>query len=133
MQFKKLIAGKVRACQMENNTDRREESVEDPMYNDARLFMWFVRKVNSREYTEERPKEEAAAVSKKKQKIRFKSFNTAVDSYMNDRQHEFSFEEDRNGFLCTHCDARYVYKRCLINHLIKSHQSESDLENKPYH
>jgi hypothetical protein len=119
---------------MENKANQSKGHAEDPTYEDAQLFLWFVRAVNSREYGEERPKEEVVATARKKaQKIRFKSFSTAVDTYINERQHEFSFEEDRNGFLCTHCDARYVYKRCLINHLIKSHQNEADLENKPYH
>lgn len=34
----------------------------------------------------------------------------------------FQFTETDQGFICAYCESRYIYKRCLINHLLKSHR-----------
>ena len=34
----------------------------------------------------------------------------------------FQLNETDQGFVCLYCEARYIYKRCLVNHLLKSHR-----------
>lgn len=34
----------------------------------------------------------------------------------------FQFTETDQGFICAYCESKYIYKRCLINHLLKSHR-----------
>lgn len=96
-------------------------SVDRTLLEDASLFICFVNAVNSSEY---RRDEAFPHPKKRSQKIRFKTYNMNADSFMYEKRDDIAFEEDRNGFVCAHCDARYIYKRCLINHLIKSHRTD---------
>lgn len=93
--------------------------------------MWFVNAVNSDEYLG-RDDETFPFVPRRKQKIRFKTYSMSVGTFMYERKDNITFEEDKNGFVCVHCDARYIYKRCLINHLIKSHSSDSNTFSRTF-
>lgn len=114
-------------------TKNRSDEMGRNIYEDASLFMWFVNAVNSGKYIG-REIEVFSTLSKRslQHKTRFKTYSMNVDNFINERRDGMSFEEDRNGFVCAHCDARYVYKRCLINHLIKSHHTGSDILSGSY-
>lgn len=31
-------------------------------------------------------------------------------------------QASNRGFVCAYCDAKYIYRRCLVNHLVKNHR-----------
>ncbi|KAH9411790.1 hypothetical protein HK407_03g05400 [Ordospora pajunii] len=47
--------------------------------------------------------------------------------------HSMPFTEDTNGFVCAFCNARYIYKRCLITHLMKTHNIDLKNPRRPFH
>ncbi|ADM11204.1 uncharacterized protein Eint_030600 [Encephalitozoon intestinalis ATCC 50506] len=111
------------------SADGKENEIGKSLIEDASLFLWFVNAVNSGGCCREiKSEEDLSLASKKKihQKIKFKAYSMGAESIMYEKRNEMAFEEDRNGFICAHCDARYVYKRCLANHLIKSHHINSN-------
>lgn len=57
-----------------------------------------------------------------KQRYRFKSYDEATDRLARINKHTFKAPENGEGFTCAYCEAKYVYKRCLVNHLLKSHR-----------
>lgn len=46
----------------------------------------------------------------------------AAESKQSSPEEPFQLNETDEGFVCSYCEARYVYKRCLVNHLLKSHR-----------
>lgn len=114
--------------------DGKDTGASRNLREEASLFMWFVNAVNSQETrgTSVREKFPLDPRKKVKQKIKFKTYSTSADSIMYEKSSRIAFEEDRNGFICAHCDARYIYKRCLVNHLIKSHRIDSNTLSKTF-
>lgn len=53
---------------------------------------------------------------------RFMSLDESVDSLAQTRTEAMEYSGPEQGFVCAYCDAKYVYKRCLINHMFKSHR-----------
>lgn len=109
--------------------EKEEDRATRSLIEDASLFLWFVNAVNSGGYCKVVKNEEDVSLAPKKklhQKIKFKAYSMSADNIMYEKKDEIAFEEDRNGFICAHCDARYVYKRCLVNHLVKSHHINSN-------
>lgn len=113
--------------------DKNDEA-DKILFEEASLFMWFVNAVNSDDYGGGRGDEASPLPPKKKlqQKIRFKTYSMNVDNFVYEKKDDIAFEEDRNGFICAHCDARYIYKRCLINHLVKSHHTGSNAFSRTF-
>lgn len=88
---------------------------------EANLFLSFVKEAKA---PIKRHASEQALTSKKKvMKIRFKSLNSDVGSLMFYNPPLPMIETDTE-FTCTYCGAKYIYKRCLINHMIKNHRSK---------
>lgn len=55
------------------------------------------------------------------------SYQNRSDSYFDgdlkkQKNEPFQFTETDQGFICAYCESKYIYKRCLINHLLKSHR-----------
>jgi hypothetical protein len=57
----------------------------------------------------------------KNPRIRFKSYDFSMEPPTADRD-LMQHLEPPQCFICAYCEAKYVYKRCLVNHLIKSHR-----------
>ncbi|CAD26215.1 hypothetical protein [Encephalitozoon cuniculi GB-M1] len=116
-------------------SDKEEDGVDRSLTEDASLFLWFVNSVNSDRYYRAVREDYVPLAPRKKihQKIKFKAYSMSAESIMHERKGRIIFEEDRNGFICVHCDARYIYKRCLVNHLIKSHHINSNILSKTFH
>lgn len=53
---------------------------------------------------------------------RFMSVDESFSNLRNPRMESLEYAETEEGFICAYCEAKYVYKRCLINHLLKSHK-----------
>jgi uncharacterized Zn-finger protein len=65
----------------------------------------------------------SSSFKKKTVKIRFKSLNSELESLMFFTP-KLPFIEDDTEYTCKYCGAKYVYKRCLINHMVRNHRKK---------
>lgn len=87
--------------------------------DEARLFLSFVRSVHS-------IPEEYITIHRQKRKIvkiRFKSVNSDVGKMLFYTKN-LPILESNLEYGCTYCGAKYVYKRCLVTHMIKNHKGK---------
>lgn len=94
------------------------------LYEDALLFASFLNTVHTAERRRRNSDTDITIKKKKFPKIRFKSCNIEIDSWMVNNRNNLPIEASNKGYVCTFCDARYVYKRCLVNHLMRMHYNK---------
>lgn len=94
---------------------------------DALLFISFVRAVNAGENCSDDPFNPHRRAVLQKQKSR--TYEAAPSASVQEGIHG---EKERAEFVCVHCDAKYIYKRCLINHLTKSHSTDVNICSKEF-
>ena len=105
---------------------------------DALIFQYFLDTVNRSDQNKDKiyKSKENRTKDSKKNKIKSRSLKKVISikhnkfSKNNSNQRRFlvlipnkkKFKKSNNdSFVCIHCDAKYIYKRCLINHLEKNH------------
>ncbi|KAI4291836.1 hypothetical protein PAPHI01_1110 [Pancytospora philotis] len=101
-------------------------------YQDAGSFAGIAEGITSKVYPPSTPLDSSSFYSfdrqkmlhadATRQKLRFKSYDESFDSLLRIKKNAYETTEDGEGFICAYCEARYVYKRCLVNHLLKSHR-----------
>lgn len=54
-------------------------------------------------------------------RMRLHSYDASADAQQ-DWRDPMVLQAHGRGFICAYCDAKYVYRRCLVNHLLKNHK-----------
>ncbi len=115
------------------DSTKAKASANHSMLSDASLFMHFVDAIHSVYQPCNKISSDISNYLLRQQaqkKTHINSYYTeSVPNHTLHSKHPVPFIEDTNGFVCAFCNVRYIYKRCLITHLMKTHNI--DLKNPP--
>ncbi|TBU19257.1 hypothetical protein CWI42_031330 [Ordospora colligata] len=113
------------------DSTKAKASANHSMLSDASLFMHFVDAIHSVYQPCNIISSDTSNYRLRQQTQEKTHINPCYAESVSNRtlhnKHPVPFIEDTNGFGCAFCNVRYTYKRCLITHLMKTHNI--DLKN----